>query len=76
MKPLILAAVLLLSAGANASTFYFMNGKEVSRAQVMRQLLNKPGTRVKRIKVDFIRLNLDTGRFKKTNDGTLRDLPK
>lgn len=75
MKSLILAAMLLLSASANATTYYFINNKPADRADAMMASLKTPEIKIKRVKVDFVYVNKKTGRFKKAGDATFSQIP-
>lgn len=80
LRPLLaLIAALALSAAANASTYFSVNGKLVSQGKAEETIRANPNAKVYKIQANEVELNSRTGNFKKSDDideETLRKLLK
>ena len=76
IKIMILAFFLGAAYTANAKTFYFIGGKEVSRVEAMKATMSNPSTEVLKVQVNHTKLNQKTFRLNKTDDAELKDIPR
>lgn len=77
LRPLLaLFTALALSAAANASTYFVVNGKLVSQGKAEDAIRKDPKIKVVKIQANEVELNERTGNFKKSDDIDEEDLLK
>ncbi len=78
MRLTLLAALLAatFSFSALAETYYFVDGKQVSRADAVRATLKDPTLEVLKLSVSYTKLNQSTMRLNKERDASLDDIKK
>ena len=76
MRKLIYLMVLSGAITAHAETKYFIQGKEVTKAQAIKTSLDNPQTQVLKVQVNWTMLNPQTANLKKVSDASIKDIPK
>lgn len=75
-KLLALLLAMSISAVASAETYYFIDGKQLSRADAVRATLKDPTLEVLKLSVSYTKLNQSTMRLNKERDASLDDIKK
>jgi len=76
MRKLVILLVLSGALTAHAETKYYIDGKEVNKAQAIMQALKDPRIEVLKVQANWTRLNPQTANLKKTRDASIADIPK
>jgi len=76
MRTIIIGLLIAASATAQATTVYFINGKQVSKAEALLTSLKDPSTRVLEVKVNYVRANQEKATLRKASDAPISAIPR